>query len=196
VVVRRRGARPPAAAVGWAALAALSVLAAGCGDEAAPPGAAAPARPTEIATTSAQASTPTETAGVPDPSSEAAVQVVAAYYREINDASVAGRVADVSGTALEGCQRCIHDVATTRLIDQRGLRADVGPYAVSDLDGGEAAGVGARVEFTVALVAVRMLDPADREAERTAAGPTRRGTAELSLTGNGWRIRSIDYAAG
>jgi hypothetical protein len=181
-------------AVGIAALAVLTVLVAGCGDDSGSAGAAAPARPGEVTATSAPVPTLTGTASAPDPSPDAAMQVVAAYYREINDASVAGRVADVSGTALDGCRRCVHDVATTRLIDQRGLRADVGPYAVSDLDGGERVGVSATVEFTVSLVAVRMLDPADREVERTAAGPTQRGTAELSFSGEGWRIRSIDYA--
>lgn len=187
----------------------LAVVSSGCGntDGDRSSGAAAPARPGDAAATAPSAAagpgggasgntpggTPSSGTAGPDRSRDGAAQVVEAYFREINDASVAGRVADVTGTAFDGCQRCVHDVANTRLVDQRGLHTDVGPYAVSGVVGGEPVGVSATVTFHVELVAVRMLDLAGREAESTAAGPSGQGTAELSLTPNGWRIRTLDY---
>lgn len=188
----------------------LTGVTSGCGHtDDGSPGADAPVRPGDAAGTASTAAagpgggtsgnTPGGTpsggaAGQPDRSRDGAARVVEAYFREINDASVAGRVADVTGTALDGCQRCVHDVANTRLVDQRGLHTDVGPYAISEVVNAASVGVSATVTFHVELVAVRMLDLAGREAENTAAGPSGQGTAELSLTPNGWRIRSLDYA--
>ncbi|WP_241831780.1 hypothetical protein [Parafrankia soli] len=149
-------------------------------------------------------SAPTTTTGGPaggaaDPSDDspaAAGRVVEAYYREINAAARGGRVADVSATALPGCQTCALDVGMTRRLDQLGLRATQEPYEITGLAAGERTGTVVDVRFTATTRQVHLLDPAGRDAGTEPAVPTRTATARLALTGPGWRVQTITYAAG
>ncbi|TCJ33581.1 hypothetical protein E0504_37175 [Parafrankia sp. BMG5.11] len=149
-------------------------------------------------------SAPTTTTGGPaggaaDPSDDspaAAGRVVEAYYREINAAARGGRVADVSATALPGCQTCTLDVGMTRRLDQLGLRAAQEPYEITGLAAGERIGTVVDVRFIATTRQVHLLDPAGRDAGTEPAVPTRTATARLALTGPGWRVQTITYAAG
>ncbi|ABW11195.1 conserved hypothetical protein [Parafrankia sp. EAN1pec] len=145
-------------------------------------------------------SAPTTTAGgaaaPSDGSPAAAGRVVEAYYREINAAARDGRVADVSATALPGCQTCALDVGMTRHLDQLGLRAAQEPYEITGLAAGERTGTVVDVRFTATTRQVHLLDPAGRDAGTEPAVPTRTATARLALTGPGWRLQTITYAAG
>ncbi|MEX5709295.1 hypothetical protein AB1484_13525 [Parafrankia sp. FMc6] len=213
--VRAGSAR--AASVCAASLLAGSVLA-GCGGAGPSGGAPPPARPgsatvggpvspgpaggpgTAAATgTSAPTTTGGPAGGAADPSDDspaAAGRVVEAYYREINAAARGGRVADVSATALPGCQTCALDVGMTRRLDQLGLRAAQEPYEITGLAAGERTGTVVDVRFTATTRQVHLLDPAGRDAGTEPAVPTRTATARLALTGPGWRVQTITYAAG
>jgi hypothetical protein len=180
-----------------AAAVAVGLLAAGCADAggAGAGGAAAPAKAGTGVPAASGSASPTRTSR-DDYSGNGAERVVAAYFQEINDASRAGRVADVSATALPGCQPCALDVGMTRLFDQRGLRADVAPYELSGLTATDPVGAAATVRFTATVHALRLLDPAGREAGAEPAVPTRTGSAELTLAAAGWRILTIRYTTG
>ncbi|WP_243657791.1 hypothetical protein [Parafrankia sp. BMG5.11] len=214
--VRAGSAR--AASVCAASLLAGSVLA-GCGGAGPSGGAPPPARPGSATVggpvspgpaggpgTAAATGTsaPTTTTGGPaggaaDPSDDspaAAGRVVEAYYREINAAARGGRVADVSATALPGCQTCTLDVGMTRRLDQLGLRAAQEPYEITGLAAGERIGTVVDVRFIATTRQVHLLDPAGRDAGTEPAVPTRTATARLALTGPGWRVQTITYAAG
>ncbi|WP_018503539.1 hypothetical protein [Parafrankia discariae] len=158
-----------------------------------PPGTATPAATTGGSTTGGPAGAGADPA---DDSPAGAGRVVEAYYREINAAARGGRVADVSATALPGCQTCALDVGMTRHLDQLGLRAAEEPYEITGLAAGERTGTVVDVRFTATTRQVRLLDPAGRDAGTEPAVPTRTATARLALTGPGWRVQTITYAAG
>ncbi|ONH61217.1 hypothetical protein CcI49_06340 [Frankia sp. CcI49] len=131
-----------------------------------------------------------------DDSPAGAGRVVSAYYGEINAAAQAGRVADISATALPGCQTCALDVGMTRYLDQTGARAAQAPYEITGLAAGARRGTVVDVRFAATTRAVGLLDPAGRDAGQVPAVPTRSAVARLVLTGPGWRIQNITYAAG
>jgi hypothetical protein len=179
-----------------ALVAALGSLGSGCGGGDGTGGAAAPARAGSAGGAPQRPATPGDPSATVDYSGNGAERAVTAYFQEINDASRAGRVADVSATALPGCQPCALDVGMTRLFDQRGVRADTAPYDVTGLTGTNPVGSSATVRFTAKVNELRLLDPVGREAGSQAAGPTRTATAQLTLTATGWRIRTIQYTTG
>jgi len=197
----RLGARRRAAA-GFAV--AVAVALAGCGSHDEPAGAAAPQRgePAGGASAAAASGSPAQAAtttpgGTPRPAGDsptAAADVVAAYFGEINTASRSGRVADVAGTALPGCQACALDIGVTRGFQQRGLRADGDPYEITDVTAQPRQGVVITVTFTATARTVGLLDPAGRRVDAAAGVPARTGSADLALTGSGWRIQTIRYA--
>ncbi|MBL7494553.1 hypothetical protein I6A60_34525 [Frankia sp. AgB1.9] len=123
----------------------------------------------------------------------AAAGVVTAYFTEIDAASRAGRVADVAALALPGCQACALDVGVTRDLAQRGLRTDADPYAVTAVDARPRAGLACAVTFLATTSSVGLVDPAGRRVDEAPGVPVRSGTAELALTGAGWRIQTIRY---
>ncbi|MCL9794328.1 hypothetical protein [Frankia sp. AgKG'84/4] len=185
--------RRSALLLGLALLVGLSALAA-CGGHDSEPGAALPA-----AQPGAARGGPTSAAATPDPaandSPSAATATVAAYFREINDASRGGRVATTGTTALAGCQPCAIDVGATRSLQQRGLHADGTVYQVSDLSTPPRVGLVTTTTFAVQTNAVGLLDAAGRHVSDAAGVPTRYGTAQLALTAHGWRISSLRYAS-
>lgn len=193
---RRPGALVTVTAIG----AGLALSLAGCGDGG-PAGAAAPPRADVTATgTSVLGSTPAATTPARPASAAAgdspagAAGVVTAYFTEIDAASRAGRVADVTALALPGCQACALDVGVTRDLAQRGLRADADPYAVSAVSARPRQGLACAVTFLATTSTVGLLDPAGRRVDEAQGVPDRAGTAELALTGAGWRIQTIRYA--
>jgi hypothetical protein len=174
----------------------------GCGGAAVPAGAPLPAGAAAAITsaqpgaaTAAVTGGPTDTRTTPSDSPAAAAGVVVAYFTEINAASRAGEVADVAAAALPGCQACALDIAVTRDLQQRGLRADANPYAVTAVTAGPRQGVAIIVTFTAATNTVGLLDPAGRPAGTLPGVPTRTGTAQLALTATGWLIQTLRYAA-
>ncbi|WP_326828388.1 hypothetical protein [Parafrankia elaeagni] len=194
-------------------------LLAGCGGSGRPGGAPAPPRPGsatgaagtgEAADAGAAAASgspaapggpvPSASAGsgapVPPSSPARAAQVVGAYFAEINAAARDGRVADTADTALPGCQTCALDVGMTRHLDQNGVRTATPPYEITGLAAGERRGTVVDVRFTATARPVRLLDPAGRDAGLEPGVPARAATARLVLTGPGWRIQNIVYAAG
>ncbi|WP_321572623.1 hypothetical protein [Parafrankia colletiae] len=152
-------------------------------------GPAAPGGP--VPSASAGSGTP-----VPPSSPARAAQVVEAYFAEINAAARDGRVADTAATALPGCQTCALDVGMTRHLDQNGVRAATAPYEITGLAAGERRGTVVDVRFTATARPARLLDPAGRDAGLEPGVPARAATARLVLTGPGWRIQNIIYAAG
>jgi len=192
---------------------ALAIALGGCGG-ARPAGAAAPARGDAPVTGSTSGGTPpaagsgsvTASAGpsaagsgqgTPPPvndSQEAAAGVVTAYFREINAASRAGRVAAVGALTLPGCQACALDVGVTRDLQQRGLRAAADPYAISAVAALPRQGLACAVTFDVMTSTVGLVDPAGRPAGQAPGAPARAGTAELARSDAGWRIQTIRYA--
>ncbi|OHV29737.1 hypothetical protein BCD49_35865 [Pseudofrankia sp. EUN1h] len=184
----------------------LALALVGCGSHDEPAGAAAPARGEPAASGSAQAAGSASAPGQPatsapgggsarpaNDSPSAAAGVVTAYFAEINSASRAGRVADVAGTALPGCQACALDVGVTRGFQQRGLRTDADPYEITEVGAQPRQGVVITVTFTATARTVGLLDPAGRRVDAAAGVPARAGTAELALTGAGWLIQTIRY---
>jgi hypothetical protein len=177
---------------------------AGCGGPG-PVGAAAPAGGGAVGTqaggTAAQspgaAGQPSDgpTAAAPSDSPAAAAGVVVSYFTEINAASRAGQVADVSALALPGCQACALDIGVTRDLQQRVLHAAADPYTISAVTAGSRVGLAITVTFTAATSAVGLLDPAGRQVEELAGVPTRTGDAQLTLAGSDWLIQTIRYAA-
>jgi hypothetical protein len=121
---------------------------------------------------------------------------VAAYVAEINEACRAGRVADVSATALPGCQTCSLDIGVTRRFSQRGQHTDIDPYQVRDLRAGERVGTVGTVSFTAVVRPVRLLDLAGRQDDTDPGVPAKPGIAKLVLTAAGWRIQTIEYSRG
>jgi hypothetical protein len=179
---------------------------AGCGGPgpvgaAAPAGAGTPAMGTQAGDTAAQSPGATgrpsdgPTATAPSDSPAAAAGVVVSYFTEINAASRAGRVADVSALALPGCQACALDIGVTRDLQQRVLHAAADPYTISAVTAGTRAGLAITVTFTAATSAVGLLDPAGRQVAELAGVPTRTGDAQLTLAGSDWLIQTIRYAA-
>ncbi|ONH22319.1 hypothetical protein [Pseudofrankia asymbiotica] len=198
--------RNPAPRVATGLVVGLALALTGCGSHDEPAGAAAPARG-DPAPGSGQAGgvagSPGQTAaaspggGTPRPASDsqaAAAGVVTAYFAEINSASRASRVADVTAAALPGCQACALDVGVTRGFQQRGLRADADPYEITDVTAQPRQGVVVTVTFTATARTVGLLDQAGRRVDAAAGVPARAGTAELTLTGGGWLIQTIRYA--
>ncbi|WP_264763282.1 hypothetical protein [Frankia gtarii] len=188
-----------------ALLAGVGLLAGCGGDRHEPAGAAAPARPgasagdpsaanpASSAGTSAGAGTSAPGEGSDD-APAAAARTVEAYFREINDATRAGRLAVITPTALAGCQPCALDVGVTRSLQQRGLHADAGAYRTTDLSAQPRSGLVTAVTFTLHTSAVGLLDLAGRHAADAPGVPTRAATAELTLTQHGWRIQTLRYA--
>ena len=183
-------------------------LLAGCGGDK-PTGAAPPPRPASAGAPADPSAGPSEgssgaASGSPGPASPtprddspaAAGRVVEQYFREINQAAQDGRVADVSATALPGCQTCALDVGMTRLFAQRGVRADAAPYNITGLTTGERVGTVTDVRFTATVRDVGLLDPAGRSTGIQPGVPPRAGVAHLLLTGPGWRIQNITYRTG
>lgn len=117
------------------------------------------------------------------------------YYREINAAARDGRVADVSATAMAGCQTCALDIGMTRLFEQRGLRADAAPYEITEVTPGERTGILIAVRYRATTRSVQLLDLAGRPTATEPGVPTRAATARLTLSRAGWRIETITYAA-
>jgi hypothetical protein len=201
-VARPRRATRRSGAVVTSVGAGLALVLAGCGGGG-PVGAAAPPRADVTSTgTSALGSTPAATtpgrpasaAATAGDAPAAAAGVVTAYFTEIDTASRAGRVADVTALALPGCQACALDVGVTRDLAQRGLRADAAPYAVTAVSARPRQGLACAVTFLATTSTVGLLDPAGRRVDEAAGVPDRAGTAELALTGAGWRIQTIRYA--
>ncbi|OAA28346.1 hypothetical protein UG55_1006321 [Frankia sp. EI5c] len=205
---RRRAIAVSALPVVWSLCASLTLI--GCGGAGGSGGAPAPARAgSGAAQPPATAAAPTSTApgaGGGGEGSTAAVlprddspagagRVVEAYFSEINAAAQAGRVADISTTALPGCQTCALDVGVTRRLDQIGARAAAAPYEITGLSPGERRGTVVDVQFTATARTVRLLDPAGRDAGEQPGVPARPATARLALTGPGWRIQNITYTA-
>ncbi|EFC82539.1 hypothetical protein [Parafrankia sp. EUN1f] len=197
---RSAGAPPPArpgsatssgAAAGAGAETPASTTTAGP-DATAATGAADPGESTPGGTGGASAGGP----AARDDSPAGAGRIVSAYYGEINAAAQAGRVADISATALPGCQTCALDVGMTRYLDQTGARAAQAPYEITGLAAGARRGTVVDVRFAATTRAVGLLDPAGRDAGQVPAVPTRSAVAQLVLTGPGWRIQNITYAAG
>jgi hypothetical protein len=191
------------------AVTALAVLSGaglltGCGGGHEPAGAAVPSRPgaasgdpsADGASTGGSAGTAAGPAGGSDDAPAAAARAVEAYFREINDATRAGRLAVIAPTALAGCQPCALDVGVTRSLEQRGLHADAAAYRLTDLSARPRAGLVAVVTFTLHTGAVGLLDLAGRHAADAPGVPTRAATAELALTQHGWRIQTLRYAPG
>ncbi|EIV96455.1 hypothetical protein [Frankia sp. QA3] len=177
-------------------------LLAGCGgDRHEPAGAAVPARPGAAAGDPSAAGTggaigASAPAEGPDDAPAAAARTVEAYFREINDATLAGRLAKIMPTALAGCQPCALDVGVTRSLQQRGLHADAAAYRLSDLSAEPRTGLVAAVTFTLHTSTVGLLDLAGRRAADAPGVPTRTATAELALTQHGWRIQTLRYTPG
>jgi hypothetical protein len=172
-----------------------------CGGQNPPTGATAPAKPGGAGPAGASASGATAASGAGsadavDDSPQAAAQAVTGYFTEINDASRAGRVADVSATALPGCQTCALDIGATRQFSGRGLHTDVAPYQLADLRAGNRAATTVVVRFTATVRAVRLLDLAGRQAGTDAGVQAKSGVAQLTLTSAGWRIHTIEYSPG
>jgi len=190
---------------------ALAVALGGCGGGG-PAGAAAPARGDAPLTGSTSGGTPPAAGsvtasgrpsatvsgqGTPPPANDsqaAAAGIVTAYFREINAASRAGRVAAVGALALPGCQACALDVGVTRDLQQRGLRADTDPYAISAVAALPRQGLACAVTFDVTTSTISLVDPAGRPVGQAPGAPARAGTAELALSDAGWRIQTIRYA--
>ncbi|WP_055748208.1 hypothetical protein [Frankia sp. AvcI1] len=135
-------------------------------------------------------------AGGSDDTPAAAARTVQAYFREINDATRAGRLAVITPTALAGCQPCALDVGVTRSLQQRGLHADAAAYRLTDLSARPRAGLVGLVTFTLHTGAVGLLDLAGRHAADAPGVPSRAATAVLALTQRGWRIQTLRYAPG
>ncbi|WP_052710672.1 hypothetical protein [Pseudofrankia sp. DC12] len=184
----------------------LALALAGCGGGA-PAGAVAPPRADVTATglpgtdtapaggTASPTTAPAaSTAPLAGDSPAAAAGILTAYFAEIDDASRAGRVADVAALALPGCQACALDVGVTRDLAQRGLRTDADPYALSAVDAQPRTGLACAVTFLATTSTVGLLDPAGRRVDEAPGVPVRAGTAELALSGGGWRIQTIRYA--
>lgn len=204
-----RRARPSAAAgtsgrrithpVGVLATLVIVALLTGCGGGGDETSAAPPAR-AGTGGTGASGGSPTAGAGdsapptASDSTPAGAAQVVTAYFTEIDAASRAGRVADVTTTALPGCQSCALDVGVTRGFAQRGLRADADPYVLSAVTANPRQGVVITVLFTAETRTVGLVDPANRRVDQAAGAGTRAGAAQLTLTSAGWRIQTIRYA--
>jgi hypothetical protein len=199
------GRRPRDTAIRLVTLLTAAVILAACGGgSGGDSGAVAPARGDVGAvgpsTATRTPGTPPGTSGAPSApatalgSTASADGVVTAYFAEINAASRAGRVADVSALALPGCQACALDIGVTRDLQQRGLRANSDPYAISAVTATPRQGLVCAVTFLADTRAVSLVDPAGRPADTASAVPARSGTAELALTGAGWRIQTIRYA--
>jgi hypothetical protein len=171
-----------------------------CGGRNSPTGAAAPAKPGGAGpagvSASGAAASGAAPAAVVDDSPQAAARAVTAYFAEINDASRVGRVADVSATALPGCQTCALDIGVTRQFSGHGLHTDVAPYQLADLHAGNRSATTVVVRFTATVRPVRLLDLAGRQAGRDAGVPAKSGVAQLTLTSAGWRVQTIEYSPG
>ncbi|AEH10552.1 MULTISPECIES: hypothetical protein [Protofrankia] len=192
-------------------VAAVVMLAVGCGGGAATTGAPAPPRaqsfgptgqpsgpvtgdPRPVGSVSQVVATPSRPPAA-DPT-RTALATVQAYFTEINTASREGRVADVSLTAMPGCQTCMLDVGVTRGFHDRGGHADVDPLAVGPVVMDPLGDRIATARTTVAIRAVRLLDAAGNTVRTYPAQPARAATATLVLSSAGWRIQNVLYATG
>ncbi|WP_322762638.1 hypothetical protein [Frankia sp. Cr2] len=146
---------------------------------------------TDLAT---PAATPPASGG-PDPL-HTALTTVNAYFEEINKASLEGRVADVSATAMPGCQTCVLDIGVTQNFHGQSGHTDVGPLAISPLTLGPSGEKAITAQMTVAIRAVRLLDTTGNVIKTYPAQPPRAATAMLWLTAAGWRIENFLYSRG
>ncbi|WP_322749777.1 MULTISPECIES: hypothetical protein [unclassified Frankia] len=191
---------------------ALILMGTGCGGGGAATGASAPpkvqaldsagvrsASPsgdrTDLATLAATPAATPSASGSPD-LLHMALTTVNAYFEEINKASLEGRVADVSATAMPGCQTCALDIGVTQNFHSQGGHTDVGPLAVSPLTLGPSGEKAITAQMTVAIRAVRLLDTTGNVIKTYPAQPPRAATAMLWLTAAGWRIENVLYSRG
>jgi hypothetical protein len=131
--------------------------------------------------------------GGPDPA-RTPLATVTAYFDEINKASMTGRVADVSATAMPGCQPCLLDIGVTQNFHNQGGHADVGPLTISPVSMGPVGEKVATARLTVAIRAVRLLDAAGNVITVFPAQPPHAVTVTLRLTVAGWRIENFLYS--
>ncbi|WP_250292057.1 hypothetical protein [Frankia sp. CiP1_Cm_nod1] len=186
-------------------------MAAGCGGSAATTGAPAPPRAQSFGPAGQPDGPVTGDPGPAGPVSPAAATLsgpppadpartalatVRAYFTEINTASREGRVADVSLTAMPGCQTCMLDVGVTRGFHDQGGHADVDPLAVGPVVMDPPGERTATARATVAIRAVRLLDAAGNTVRTYPAQPARAATATLVLSTAGWRIQNVLYTTG
>ncbi len=186
----------------------LILMSAGCGGSDAATGASAPPKAQALGAAGTRGAAPADdragaaapsatlsTPASPDPA-QAALTTVDAYFEEINRASLEGRVADVSATAMPGCQTCVLDIGVTQNFHNQGGHTDVGPLAVSPVTMGPAGEKAITAQMTVAIRAVRVLDTAGKVIRTYPAQPPRAAAAVLWLTTAGWRIENFLYSKG
>ncbi|WP_131770774.1 hypothetical protein [Candidatus Protofrankia californiensis] len=192
-------------------VAAVIAVAAGCGGGVATTGASAPPKAGTLGSAGqaggSASGDPLTTASAPQaaatPSAQqtadpirTALATVQAYFTEINKASREGRVAEVSLTAMPGCQTCMLDIGVTRDFHDQGGHADVDPLDVSPVTMGPRGEKTITAQTTVAIRTVRLLDAAGNTVRTYPAQPARAATAMLVLGAGGWRIENFLYSTG
>ncbi len=183
--------------------AAVIMVTTGCGNGTNVTGASAPPQAPALqsagdrtVTAGPPTTAPAQSGAASTDPTRAALATVNAYFEEIDRASLEGRVADVTATAMPGCQTCMLDIEATRTFHARGVHADVGPLAVGPVTMGPLGDKMITARMTVTIRAIHLLDAAGHTIESQPAQPPRAATATLSLTATGWRIENVLYSRG